>query len=181
MRCKTYKTEGIIISRFNSREADRILTVFSKRRGKFRCRALGVRKPTSRKSGHVELFDKTRLFLAQGKNLDVLTQAEVVERFPNLRHSLKASKAAFHVIELVDLLLAEGQKSPLIYQELVKILRLINRQRQASRKQIVAFEKLLLKNLGFGLPQEPSFAKLRSFIESIVEKRLASVDIFKEI
>lgn len=181
MRSRTYKTEGIILKRQNLGEADRILTILTKHRGKISCIAKGVRKPTSRKSGHVELFDRTILYFAKGKNLDVLTQAEVVERFSGIRNNLKAAKAAYHIVELVDQLTRENQENPGIYVELNEILRIINKQKQATRKQITNFEAQILTHLGFGVPKIKTYESIKQHIESIIEKNLQTAEIFKDV
>lgn len=178
MRFRTYKTECIVLKRYNVGEADRILTVFTKYNGKLRCLARGVRKPSSRKAASIELFNRTALFLARGKNLDIVTQAQIIESFSDIRKNLKSLKAAFHVIELVDILTAENQENQQIYENLVKILNSISTSQQATQKQINEFEKSLLSELGFGLPQDLSLKGLRKHIEAIVEKKLKSAEIF---
>lgn len=181
MRSRTYKTLGIILKRQNLSEADRILTLFTKYQGKLKCIAKGVRKPTSRKSGHIELFDHTLLYLAKGKNIDILTQAEVVERFPHIRGKLKAAKAAFHVVEIVDQLTRENQENSRVYEELLSVLRIINSKKQITRRQIADFESKVLNILGFGSPKDKSYIELKRHIETIIEKRLNSEKIFKDI
>ncbi|PIZ97846.1 MAG: DNA repair protein RecO, partial [Candidatus Levybacteria bacterium CG_4_10_14_0_2_um_filter_35_8] len=53
----SYKTEGIVIKRRNLGEADKILTIFTKRYGKIQVKAPGIRKINSRRSPHVELLN----------------------------------------------------------------------------------------------------------------------------
>jgi DNA repair protein RecO (recombination protein O) len=180
-RARTYKTEAIILKRISIGEADRIITALTKRRGKIRCVAKGVRKPTSRKSASLELFTKSRVFLAKGRNLDIVTQAEIIEDFPNIRSSLKAAKAAYHIAELTDLLTVENQDSGNVYDGLSELLRSINGRGFASRREIREFEKKLFHELGFGFPEDGSEESVRAFIEEIVEKRLSSIEIFKNV
>lgn len=181
MRTRTYKTEGIILKRQNLGEADRILTILTKHRGKISCIAKGVRKPTSRKSGHVELFNRTILYFAKGKNLDVLTQAQVIEGFSGIRKNLKTAKAAYHVVELVDQLTRENQENPEVYMELNLILRTINQQQLATQNQITNFEARISNHLGFGTPNKINHENMKKHIESIIEKKLNTVEIFKKI
>lgn len=181
MRSRTYKDEGIVLKRFNLGEADRLLTIFCKYRGKIQCLAKGVRKPTSRKSASIELFSCTKLFIAKGRDLDIVTQAEVIEEFAGIRSQLKAVKAAYHLVELTDLLTAQNQENAATYQALRAALTSISKKGYASREEIIKFEKEILLNLGFGFPSEANQKALEKFIESIIEKRLQSVRIFKEI
>lgn len=181
MRSRYYKTEAVILKRINFGEADRILSVFTKNHGKIRCIAKGVRRPTSRKAASIELFKRTSLFLAKGKNLDIVTQAEVIESFSGIRENLKVTKAAYHAVELVDLLTAENQENRPVFEALVELLRSINQKQHATRRQIVDFEKTILKELGFGVPKPSSQKALQNFIESIIEQRLKSIKIFKDV
>ena len=181
MQPRQYRTEGIILKRQNFGEADRVLTVFTLHHGKIRCLAKGVRKPTSRKSASVELFNRITLFLAKGRNIDILTQTETLENFPGIRKNLKAVKAAYHCVELVERMTAENQEHPLVLEELLKMLRRINQKQHATRGEIVAFEKKILQELGFGLPKEQSSDAVRQHIESIIERKLNSAEVFKDV
>ena len=73
-RDRTYRTEAVVIRRSDFGEADRLLTLFSPDRGKLRAIAKGARKPQSRKTGHVELFMRSKFLLAVGRDLDIVTQ-----------------------------------------------------------------------------------------------------------
>ncbi|MFN2162508.1 MAG: DNA repair protein RecO, partial [Candidatus Promineifilaceae bacterium] len=59
-RERTYRTEAIVLKRSDFGEADRLLTLYSKEFGKIRAIAKGARKPQSRKTGHVELFMRSK-------------------------------------------------------------------------------------------------------------------------
>src|SRR5436853_7849884 len=74
-----YKSEAVVIKRSNLGEADKILTIFTPNYGKLRVVAKGVRKVTSRLAGHVELFTRSQMLLAKGRNLDIVTQSETID------------------------------------------------------------------------------------------------------
>lgn len=101
-RQRLYRTSAIVLKRQDFGEADRILTLFTPELGKLRVIAKGVRKITSRKSGHVELFTYSNLLIAKGRNLDVVTQAETIKPFRALREDLSRITYACYVAELVD-------------------------------------------------------------------------------
>lgn len=91
-----------MLRRMDLGEADRLLTLFTPDEGKVRAIAKGVRRPGSRKSGHLEPFARTRLLLARGRNLDIITQAEAIDLYPGLRGDLERLGAAAYVVELLD-------------------------------------------------------------------------------
>lgn len=142
-----YKTEGVILKRKNFGEADRILTVFTKDKGKISVVAKGVRRITSRRAGNVELLNRVVMYLYQAKGMPVLTEAESLENFHKLKEDLTLSTVAFHIIELVDKLTAENQEDKILYQHLLEVLtRIEEKPRQIL---IRAFEAKILSSLGF--------------------------------
>ena len=107
-RERLYRVEAIVLKRTDHGEADRLLTLFSPDLGKLRAIATGARKPSSRKSGHVELFTHTHLLLAKGRQLDVVTQADTLDAFISLRDNLERVGYAYYLAELVDRFSEEG-------------------------------------------------------------------------
>jgi DNA repair protein RecO (recombination protein O) len=98
-RVRLYRTEAIVLRRSNFGEADRLLTLYTPEWGKLRVIAKGVRKPTSRKGGHLELFTHSRLLVAKGRNL---------HSFRPLREDLLRTGWAYYAAELLDRFVEEG-------------------------------------------------------------------------
>jgi hypothetical protein len=73
-RQRLYRLSGIVLRRRDLGEADRLLTVFTRDRGKVTLLAKGVRRAASRKAGHLEPFTHTDLLVAKGASLDLVTQ-----------------------------------------------------------------------------------------------------------
>jgi DNA repair protein RecO (recombination protein O) len=103
-------------------EADRILTLLTPGRGKARAIAKGIRKPRSRKAGHLELFTRTKLLLATGRDLDIITQAEVVDPYRPVREDLLRGAYAAYMVELLDRLTPDEQENPELYDLLRQAL-----------------------------------------------------------
>ena len=110
-RERVFRTEAIVLRRTDFGEADRLLTVLTPERGKLRLVAKGARKPTSRKSGHVELFSYGQFLVAVGRDLDLVTQAETLEPFLPLREDLLRTTYAYYVSELTDAFAAEQDEN----------------------------------------------------------------------
>lgn len=179
----TYKTEGIIISRTNFGEADRILTVLSKHYGKIRLVAKGVRRMISRKGGNVELFNHVDLFIARGRNLDIITEVQVKNAHTAWRKNLEAVATAYYLAELVDRLTAEGEKNQTVFFLLSSSLGKISPNQAKNEKLIEDFQKQLLLQLGFGIPEgiPQDEAGFRAYIEKIIERKLKSPNIRERI
>lgn len=115
-RVRLHRTEAIVLRRRDYGEADRILTLYTPDRGKVHAIAKGVRRIASRKAGHVELFVHTGVLLAEGRNLDIVTQAETIRTYRRLRDDLTRTAYACHLAELVDRLVADGVASPTTFE-----------------------------------------------------------------
>lgn len=169
----SYKAEAIILKRINLGEADRLVTVFSKDGGKLTLLAKGIRRLTSRKKGHLELFNRVSLQIAKGKSLDLITEAETLNNFSRLRRNLNRVRIAYLLVELVDKLTAENQEHTEIYFLLCDTLSQLDGE-TATNNLIADFEVQLLTRLGFGLPDRHDRVSLESHILTIIEKPLNS-------
>lgn len=114
-RNRVYRIQAIVLARRDWGEADRLLTLFTADKGKLRVLAPGARKPTSRKSGHVELFSLGNFMLAQARTFDKVTQAETVSYRAELREDLERVSAAYILVELVDRFLEERDENALVF------------------------------------------------------------------
>jgi DNA repair protein RecO (recombination protein O) len=121
-RERTYRTEAIVLRRKDFGEADRVLTLFTPELGKVRVVAKGIRKPRSRKAGHLELFTCSRLLLAKGRDLDVITQAETLYAYRPLREDLLRGAYAAYAVELLDRFMPDAQENRELYALLRSML-----------------------------------------------------------
>lgn len=122
---KLYKVNAIVLKANNFREADLMLTIYSRERGKLRVVAYGACKPASRKRGAVQPFTCAHFLLCRGRDLDTVSQADVLELFPVLRERLDLLGHAVYLGELVDAVTAEGQAAPAVFDLLLQALGLL--------------------------------------------------------
>jgi DNA repair protein RecO (recombination protein O) len=76
-----YRDDGIVLRTHKLGEADRIVTVLTRKTGRVRAVAKGVRRTRSRFGARVEPFTHVDLLLYTGRSLDVITQAETVRSY----------------------------------------------------------------------------------------------------
>jgi DNA repair protein RecO (recombination protein O) len=125
-RSRLYRIEAIVMHRSDVGEADRLLTVLSRERGKLRLNAKGARKVGSRKSGHVELFIRSRMLIAKGRgDIDIVSQVETLDAYRGLREDLTRSTYAHYAVELVDAFAEEGSEQPELFDLLADVLKWI--------------------------------------------------------
>jgi DNA repair protein RecO (recombination protein O) len=105
-----------------SQRRDRLLTLYTPAQGKLRVIAKGIRRPTSRKAGHLELFIHSALLVAKGQSLDIVTQAETIHPYRALREDLERITYAHYAVELLDRFAQEGQENRPLFDLLVDTL-----------------------------------------------------------
>ena len=170
---RTYRTEGVVLKRRNAGEADRVVTIFTKQRGKIVAVAKGVRKITSRRAGSLEPATQAVTFFARGKTFDIITQTQLISSFSAARKNLSRLTQIHQILEIVDLFTAENQSHPQVYEILVNTLKSLNTSGN-KRELLVTNIRLIVKTLGFGEPQDSSESALKDFIEEITNKELRS-------
>jgi len=77
----SYRDEGIVLRTHKLGEADRIITLLTRRNGRVRAVAKGVRRTKSRFGARLEPFTHVDLQIYAGRSLDVITQAETVRPY----------------------------------------------------------------------------------------------------
>lgn len=99
---RAFRTPAIILKRRDFGEADRLLTLLTPEHGKLEVVAKGARKPTSHKTGHVELFTRADMLIHRGRELGILVQAEMRAPYLELREDLQRGAYASYTAELLD-------------------------------------------------------------------------------
>jgi DNA repair protein RecO (recombination protein O) len=118
-----YRDEGIVLRTYKLGEADRIVVVLLRRRGKTRAVAKGVRKTSSRFGSRLEPGSHAALQLYEGRELDTITQAETIDHFRVLRDDLERIARVSAMLEAVDVVAQEREPTPEVYGMLLGGLR----------------------------------------------------------
>jgi DNA repair protein RecO (recombination protein O) len=142
-----YHDQGVVLRTHKLGEADRIVTLLTKGHGKVRAVAKGVRKTKSRFGGRLEPTSHVRLLLYEGRELDIVTQAESIDHFRAIRDDLDRLGQAVSMLEAADQLALEREPNPRIYDMLVGALRTL--AAQGSPLVVPAFFLKLLALEGF--------------------------------
>ena len=143
-----YKTQGIIIKKQDSGEANCIFKVFTQEYGKLTLFATSVRKSTSKLRGGLELFSLSQLEFVQGKQKKVLVEAILLERYSSIRQDFERLMSAFKIIDLIEQTITGQEKDEKIWESLQRSLLLID---QGASTQMVyrLFAQSLFSTLGY--------------------------------
>lgn len=121
------KTEAIVLRSLRYGEADRILHLYTPRRGRVSAIAKGVRRARSRFGGRLEPFFRLQLDLHEGRGeLLTVTGAETVEGYPRLRSDARALDAAARACDAVGRLFETDEPHPGVFNLLCRRLSLLD-------------------------------------------------------
>ncbi len=172
---KASKLTGIVLKRVNFGESDRVVTLFSKERGKLSVVAKGVRKIKSRRAPHLEPFNEVELMLHRGKNFETITEAKTVHQF-EIQNNFKSMGLAFYAAEIIDKLLPENEPHEEVYFLLKNLL-----TGEITQNKVKEFTANLLWQLGFLPHGHYPKEGITTFVESVAERQIKSKNILDKI
>jgi DNA repair protein RecO (recombination protein O) len=125
-RRRSYSVEGIVLRTSAIGEADRLVTLMTPGKGKILLSVRGARRITSRLGGHIDVLNRVRVTAVGGRRFDVVTGAEALETFGELKQHLDRIALGFYLAELIDALVPEAVPYPKSYTLLLESLRFLN-------------------------------------------------------
>lgn len=167
------------MARRNYGEADRILILLTRDYGRVSLLAKGVRKPKSRKRGHLEVFSRVKFSAVKGKGLDLMIEAEMMDNYQAVRCSLAKTAVAFYLTEVLGKLLREGESHPDIFQVMTDYLQQLE-TRNDLRNLRLEFIFQVLIHLGFW-PVDKVLTNHDQVLEEVVERQLNSARVGRKM
>ena len=179
MKPRNYKDWGIVLSRKNHGETDRLLAIYTKNHGKLHFLAKGIRGLKSRKKGHLEVFSNISFSAVSISSLDILSEVETLNNFSLIRTDLKKAAVAYFFLETLTKLTREGEKHQEVYDLLVDYLEKLQTT-DNTRQLRHQFTAKILITLGFW-PQQLPMNSPDSILEDVIERKLNTVRIGKKL
>ncbi len=128
MRRPLYRDRGVVLRTYKLAEADRIVVLLTEEHGKVRAVARGIRKTGSKFGARLEPGSHVNLLLAEGRELDGIAQAEVIDSIAALVADLDHVTSALAMLEAVDQIALEREPAPELYRMLVGALRTVSQR-----------------------------------------------------
>ncbi len=147
----TYKTEGIVLGRWDWREQDRMVRFFTRDYGKLTTRAISARKPRAKLAGHLEPFLYTDLFLAKSKTIDIIAGSNTISSHARLRQSLTHNALACFFSDVVDSFTHEREPDERLFEFVHDFFRWLNETDEPNALSVYAAILQLFGLLGYHL------------------------------
>lgn len=112
---RTFRTRALVLAHTKLAESDLILTLLAEDGSQVRAVAKGARKPGGRLAARTELFSECDLLLAHGRNLQVVTEAQLVDPHAALRGNPPALLAACELAQVALATCMEDAPDPYLF------------------------------------------------------------------
>lgn len=100
---KQLQTQGIVLSRTDYGEADRIVTILTPEQGKITLMARGVRKPKSKLAGGIELFSTSDVSYIKGRGeIGTLISVRLLKHYGNIVQDIDRVQLGYEVIKIIN-------------------------------------------------------------------------------
>jgi DNA repair protein RecO (recombination protein O) len=139
-----YRDEGVVLRTYRLGEADRIVVLLTRGRGKVRAVAKGIRKTKSKFGARLEPGGHVNLLMYEGRELDIVNQAETVDHYRSLREDLERMTDVMAMLEAVDQVAQEGEPNAPLFRMLTGALRTLGEADQRPVLLVAAFYWKLL-------------------------------------
>lgn len=176
---ESYSDVGIVVRVMDSGEADKYISIISENHGLVLLMARGVRRPTSKKSPHLDLFNLIKFSVGRGDITRYLNQVESIAFFPGIKSDYSKVGISMTVAEILTNTLPVDAEDREIFLSLKSFLEGLEKAK--NKKEINGlgrrFGLFLLRHLGYPPPKSPDTDNLSSYFEIIMNRKIISKDI----
>lgn len=145
----TFETEALVLKQFDLGESDRLITLYTKEKGKLKAVARGARKGNKTRSGLVLPFSYHNFTLYQGRSLAKINHIESIAMNSKLRDDLDYMAYASVVSEYIERAGLEDEADQALFSLLAIILeKMAQAQKDELLFYLVIFKAKLLLLLG---------------------------------
>lgn len=144
------KIDGVIIKTQDYGETHKLVTIISKKIGKFTALARGAKKPNSRMAAVTQPFIYARFFVYVNRALSTIQQGEMIHSFRPIREDIVKTAYTAFITELTDKLMDSQSPDSYLFDQLYQTMRWIEDNEDAD-VPIMMYELKLFSKGGFAI------------------------------
>lgn len=122
---RPYKVEAIVIKKRNFSEKDRLLTLFSKERGKIEALAKSARRPTSRFAAYSDIGCVAKFYIHETNSIDIINDIRPIFMPEGARGRVCRTIELSLIFRIIDRVFEKNVAHVKTYYALNKVLRVI--------------------------------------------------------
>ncbi|GBD86779.1 DNA repair protein RecO [bacterium BMS3Abin03] len=145
------KAEAIVLTKINYSDTSNIASLYTDEFGKISVIIKGGRNPKSKFGMIVDPLNYINIIIykKETREVQLLSGADLISHFPNIKEDLNSMKYAYAIIELVKNLTPESEPHKLIFKGLTRILSLLDQSREKPEILFGRFILFFLKEIGY--------------------------------
>ncbi|MBI2430371.1 MAG: DNA repair protein RecO [Ignavibacteriales bacterium] len=147
------ETEGVILHGMNYRDTSKIVTVYTKKFGKIKVVAKGVRSQKNKFGSSLEpmTIASIVLYKKEHKDLHLLSKSEIAVVLNRLQENQERMYCGLAVVELVSMVMHDEDGNGKVYELLTESLTAVNAAEKNHVNVLLSFMMKLFGELGFGM------------------------------
>jgi DNA repair protein RecO (recombination protein O) len=147
------KTEAVVLSKLNYGDTSSIVSLYTESDGKLSAIIKGGRGPKSKNGKIIDPLNHLQVIIYKkaSRDIQILSDANLISHFVNIKEELDATKYGFAIIELVKNLTADHEANTKLFKGLIKILNMINDKKEHPAFLYGRFLLFFLSELGYEL------------------------------
>jgi len=175
----SFSDVGIVIRSVDSGEADKFVSIITQNHGLQDFVARGARRITSKKAPHLDLFNLVKFQSGRGEHPHFLEQVESISYFPRIKQDFSKVGLCLTIMEILIYTLPVEVEDKEIFLSTRSFLEAVEKSDSPKETNRLGrkFGLFLLRHLGYPLPRLPETAKLTTYFESIMSKKLIGPQI----
>ena len=123
---KIIKTNCIVLKKVEMREADLLVTLFSKDYGKIMATAYGIRKSKKRDVISLNPLNKVEVTLIQKNNYYIVKDIEIIKNFKHIMKDIEKLEISLYVLDSIDKIYYTTDENGDFFDKLLEILSFID-------------------------------------------------------
>lgn len=141
--------EILVVKELSYKENDKILHALSRTRGKIQLISKGSKKSNSHLINASQLFAYSKCSMTKSRDMYVITSAELIDNFYNLKNNLDAFYHGNYILELISFVAQENEVDYRIFDMTVSVISYLSIMSKDFDKLTAAYELKLASMLGY--------------------------------
>ena len=150
---KIVKSKAFVLNKLDFGDSSKIVNLYSKEFGRVAGIIKGARSPKSKIGKVVDVLNLVEIifYKKDGRDLQIITQADLVSNFTHIKSDLEKLKYASSIMELVLKLTVEDDPHERLFNGMVKILKRLDSEQTEPMLLFIMFYKFFLDEIGYGI------------------------------
>ncbi|MCB0743444.1 MAG: DNA repair protein RecO [Ignavibacteriales bacterium] len=147
------KNEALVLRKTNFSDSSLIVELYTKEHGKISAIIKGARSSKSRIGSKIDTLNLVEavFYHKEQKELQLVTQANLISHFHNIKSDLERVKYASAIVELILKLVPEKDANEKLFRGVVKSLNLMDKENSQPILHFTQFFMFFIKEIGFEL------------------------------